>query len=135
MPYCTKQDLIDRFGEAEMIQLTDRAATGEIDDAVLDQAIEDAGGEIDGYLASGGYATPLSPVPRIVTAKACDMARHALYDDHAAEQVRKRYEDAIRFLRAVADGTVKLGVSAPEPVGGNVAQMDGGRQVFGGGGF
>lgn len=135
MNYCTRQDLIDRFGEDELIQLTDRAGTGAVDDAVLDQAIEDASGEIDGYLASGGYATPLSPVPRIVTAKACDMARHALYDDHATEQVRKRYEDAIRFLRAIADGTVRLGVSAPGPVGSNVVEFDAGRSNFGGGGF
>ena len=42
MSYCTRQNLIDRFGEPELIQLTDLDNLGVIDDTVLNQAISDA---------------------------------------------------------------------------------------------
>jgi phage gp36-like protein len=134
MAYCTQQNMIDRFGEEELIQLTDRAGAGTIDAAVVQQAIDDAGGEIDGYVSAAGHALPLDPVPRILTAYACDIARYRLYDDAATEQVTRRYDDAIKFLRNLAQGVVSLGISGAEGTAGT-ADFDGGRQVFGGGGF
>ncbi|HJW81951.1 MAG TPA: DUF1320 domain-containing protein, partial [Acidiferrobacterales bacterium] len=107
MPYVTQQKLIDRFGETEMIQLTDRNNAGTVDAAVLDQAIADAGAEIDGYLA-GRYQLPLAVTPSILVLYAGDIARYRLYDDGATEEVRKRYEDAIKFLRLAAEGKVRL---------------------------
>ncbi|MDH5786403.1 MAG: DUF1320 family protein [Chromatiales bacterium] len=132
MPYCTKQNLIDRYGEEELIQLTDRAGNGVIDDGVLDQAITDAAAEIDGYLA-GRYQLPLAVTPPILTVYACDMTRYRLYDDAATEQVEKRYQDAIKFLRLATDGKVQLGPtsdgSKPAPSSGAV--MESGGRVWG----
>lgn len=128
MPYVTQQQLVDRFGEEELIQLTDRANTGTIDAAVLNQAISDAGSEIDGYLA-GRYQLPLATVPSILALYCGDIARYRLYDDVAREEVRKRYDDAIEFLRLVAKGTVRLGADEPASAGG--AQMETGGRVFG----
>ncbi len=134
MLYCTLQDLVDRFSEAEILQLTDRAHVGLIDEEVLGRAIEDASGEIDGYIAAAGYDLDLDPVPRILAAYACDITRYRLYDDAATDQVTRRYDDAIKFLRALAKGDVRLDARDPEPgVGG--AEFEGGRQVFNGGGF
>lgn len=132
--YCTKQNMIDRFSEGELIQLTDRAHTDEINDTVLNQAIEDAGGEIDGYVVAAGYTPPFDPVPRILVAYACDIARYRLYDDQASEQVTNRYNDARKFLRALADGKVRLDAREPDPGAGSVT-FEPGRQVFKGGGF
>lgn len=132
MPYNTKQNMIDRYGEEELIQLTDRAASGVINDTVLDQAIADAGAEIDGYLG-GRYQLPLAVTPPIITVYACDMTRYRLYDDAATEQVEKRYQDALKFLRLAAEGKVQLGPasdgSKATPAGG--AQMESGGRVFG----
>ena len=132
MSYNTKQNMIDRYGEEELIQLTDRDRDGVIDDAVLDQAIADAGAEIDGYLA-GRYQLPLGTVPPILTVYACDMTRYRLYDDAATEQVEKRYADALKFLRLAAEGKVQLGPaddgSKATPAGG--AQMESGGRIFG----
>lgn len=107
MPYLTQQDLIDRFSQTEIEQLAPDGSGG-IDAAKVDAAIADAGNEIDVYLTSGGYRLPLSPVPPVIEAYACDVARYRLYDDEATEQVNKRYERAIKFLQAVADGKIKL---------------------------
>lgn len=128
MPYVTQQQLIDRFGSEELIQLTDRANAGAIDTAVLNQAIADAGAEIDGYLA-GRYQLPLATAPSILALYCGDIARYRLYDDAARDEVRKRYDDAIEFLKLVAKGTVRLGADEPAATGG--AQMETGGRVFG----
>jgi len=118
MAYCTQADLIDRYGESEIRELTDREGLGEIDPVVVERAIADAGGEIDGYLAAGGYALPLATTPAILAAYACDIARYRLYGNappDATEGPGRRYADAVRFLREVSRGVVRLGFSAAPP--------------------
>lgn len=139
MTYCTRQDLVDRFGEREVILLTDRdGSTGMVVDEVLDRAIADAEAEIDGYLG-GRYTVPLDPVPTSIRRVACDLARYYLHDQAPTDVVRQRYEDAVRFLRAVSRGEVTLGVSESgtpiRPSEGAEIGSDG--RIFGrkGGGF
>ncbi|BBL70331.1 gp436 family protein [Methylogaea oryzae] len=130
MAYAVKQDLIDRYGEAELIQLTDRASLGIIDDTVLGQAIGDAAAEIDGYL-SGRYQLPLASVPSVLVRIACDIARYRLYDQAAAEQVTKRYDDAVAMLRSIAKGELSLGTDgASAPTVANTAQIESAGSVF-----
>ncbi len=136
MPYCTQADLIERFGEAELLAIARDESGMAIDTAVVERACEDASGEIDGYVSAAGYPVPLSPVPRIVIANACDIARYRLYDEHATDQVQKRYDDAVKFLRSVSRGEVKLGISTgPASSSAGSVQMNSGRRVFNGGGF
>ena len=127
MNYATLAGLISRFGETELVQLTDRTGANAIDTAVVDRAIADAAAEIDGYL-QGRYELPLATVPAIITAYACDIARYRLFDDRATEQVTKRYDDAIRFLKLVAKGEVQLGTApggdAPDTTGGPAASAE-----------
>lgn len=113
MPYATKQDMIDRFSAAELVQLTDKGAvrTDAIVDAVLDKALADASADIDGYLA-GRYVIPLSPAPANVTRLACDIARYYLQINEANEQVKARYDAALKFLTKVATGEIKIGATA-----------------------
>lgn len=136
MPYCTQADLIERFGENELIDIARDESGTAIDAAVVERACDDASGEIDGYVSAAGYPVPLSPVPRIVTAYACDIARYRLYDEHATDQVQKRYDDAVKFLKSVSRGEVRLGISTGQgsSSAGSV-KMNSGRQVFNGGGF
>lgn len=110
MAYATRQDMVDRFGETEMIQISDRGipATA-IDAAVVDAKLADAAAEIDGYLGQR-FTLPLASVPAVLKRIATDLARYHLYDDRATEQVTKRYDDAIAFLRGVAKGDLSIGV-------------------------
>lgn len=109
MAYATQQDMLDRFDEAEIIQLTDEKDLGVVDTAILAKALADADAAVDGYLM-GRYTLPLATVPVALTRIACDLARFFLYDDVATEGVRKRYEDALDFLKALASGKISLGL-------------------------
>ena len=108
MSYATQADMIEAFGETELVQLSDRARTGDVGAAVVAAKIADAAAEVDAYLQAK-YTLPLQSVPPVLRRVTCDIARYHLYDDRATEQVTQRYRDAIRFLEALAKGTVALG--------------------------
>ena len=109
MTYATQQNMIDRFGQQELIELTDRNNTGAIDATVLGQALSDANSEIDSYL-SGVTVLPLATVPARLTKLAADIARYELYGARCTDQVRQRYQDAVSFMKQVVMGTASLGL-------------------------
>lgn len=112
MSYATQAELETRFGAAELAQLTDRIEGAVIDAAVVARAIADADAEIDAYLATR-YALPLASVPALLARMACDIARYRLHAEGAPERIRKTYEDAVRDLKAVARGDIKIDGAAP----------------------
>jgi phage gp36-like protein len=116
MTYATTQDMIDRFGQQELAELTDRTNGAVIDATVLGKALADADAEINGYLASR-YTLPLASVPPILTKFAADIARYQLYDVRVTEAVKARYDDAIKFMKDLARGLGSLGLDqVDEPV-------------------
>ncbi|MDR2186863.1 MAG: DUF1320 domain-containing protein [Azonexus sp.] len=123
--YATANDMMERFGEAEVVQLTDRASSD-----VAHQALADATAEIDIYL-SNRYRLPLDPIAPVIRRVACDIARYRLYDNAAPEEVRRRYEDAIRLLKALADGTASLGLPGVVEPNGEAVVVSPGHKVFG----
>ena len=111
MPYCTQQDLVDRFGEDELIQLTDRNDVGTIDSTMVDAAISRAGNRID-LACRNRYALPLDPVDEVIVGIACDLARFRLYEDHPTEAVKQAKDDALADLRLIARGELTLSAAA-----------------------
>lgn len=116
MSYATKQHMIDRFGEDHLIQLTDRAATptGEIDDTVLQAALDAADQEIDSLVAVR-YKVPLNPVPELIKSYACDIARHKLHRFEPPEGVIKEKDAAMKALREIGSGIRVLNADGVEP--------------------
>lgn len=116
MTYATKQDLLERFGDDELVQLTDELAQGEIDDVKVTRALVDADADINGYLANR-YALPLATTPPMIRRLACEIARYHLFNKAPTEAVAQRYRDAIRMLEAIAKGLVGLGLDGVgEPI-------------------
>ncbi len=111
--YATLDHLKTLCGDEELIQLTDRAVppSRQIDVVVVTAALVAATNEINGYVAAQ-YALPLASIPAQLTDLACDIARYRLYKEAATDQVRKRYEDAVKTLTNIAKGIVKLPVEA-----------------------
>lgn len=113
MSYATKQNMIDRYGEDEVIALTDRSNAGVVGDAVLAAALAETDAEIDPYLMAR-YTLPLASVPKVITGFACDITRYRLTGANVTETdvVRLRYKDAIKFFESVAAGKISLGLDA-----------------------
>jgi phage gp36-like protein len=79
------------------------------------EAIEDADGEIDGYL-NKRYPTPLSNVPKVINKFSKDialynlMSRAGIIEDSREGTYLERYKAAIRFLENVAKGLIDIGI-------------------------
>jgi phage gp36-like protein len=110
--YCTPQDLIDRFGQAEIAQLAP-ATPGQVDTARVQRACNDAGDMVDGYLRPR-HTLPLSAVPTILVKLSAAIARFELHlggDRQPTDQVRQDRDQAIAFLKDVAGGKADLGIT------------------------
>lgn len=89
------------------------------DDALqrIDNAVGQAEGMIDGYLAKRGYSLPLSPVPGLVTGWTRDIARYLLHKDRRgiedSDPIVRAYRDALRFLELIGAGKFSLGAEDP----------------------
>ncbi|OGB19446.1 MAG: hypothetical protein A2W72_17935 [Burkholderiales bacterium RIFCSPLOWO2_12_67_14] len=120
MNYATPQDLIDRFGERELIELTDPDLVA-VQSEKVERAIADAQAYADSFIGRV-YTLPLTgcvkPAPVVgdpfatelvappqLTRIAVDVARYYLYKDFAPEnEVYLRYKAAEKELLAIADG-------------------------------
>lgn len=135
MSYATLADLVLAFGEQALIDLTDRDSLGGIDTDVAARALVDSEAEMNGYLGVR-YQLPITVQPERLRAVCCDLARYRLCGDRVTDEVRARYEDAVRWLRDIAAGKALLPGAAVPPAGAPAAQFVQaipGRKVFGGG--
>ena len=100
--------------------IEDPAQREELVIPIIEAAIEDADGEIDGYLAKR-YAVPISPVPKVINKFSKDIAVYNLFsrvgidEGSEAKNYLNRYNAAIKFFTLVAAGTVSIGASADDP--------------------
>lgn len=137
MAYATVEDMVARFSELEVIQLTDRNQDGLIDEDVAAVALADATAEIDAYL--GRFKRPFTDVPPILKRLCCDIARYRLTAANGVlitDEIRNRYKiDVLDLLRAMAKGEVQLGMDdSGEEVAageGGIVFVNGKNKVFG----
>ena len=124
----TSQDLIERFGEFELVQITNEKPRHDsvIDEVVLQGAINDAVSEVASYLLSAGLVKvvgignviylPSAVIPSDLKKKTCDIARYNLYDNGILEVVQTRYDAAIKWLDKVKkDPTMLTGPVIAQP--------------------
>ena len=111
----TRNDMITRFGEREIANLTDHGSGRVVDEDVLQRAIDDAIAEAGSYLAAAGYRDLAEPVPRVLALKVCDIARYYLHQDGDIEIVDKRYKAAIDWLKSLVKEPRLLGLDAAAP--------------------
>ncbi|MES2754883.1 MAG: DUF1320 domain-containing protein [Pseudomonadota bacterium] len=116
MTYATTEQLIERFGESMLVQLTDREAfpTGEIAADVVARALAGTDAEINGSLAKR-YRLPLAAVPELVIELAIAIAIYKLHRFAPDPKIEKDYERALAKLRQIAIGDVLLDVAGVEP--------------------
>ena len=106
--YATRDDMVKRYSLTEVSQLERYLTGGES----VDAAIADAGSIIDGWIGVE-YAVPLEYPPDNIKIFVCDIARYLLWKSKASEEVRRRYDDAMSYLKGVSKGTNVLLVKNP----------------------
>jgi phage gp36-like protein len=113
--YALPRDIINRYPNRDLVQLTNEDPTATtVNTAPLQQALDDASAEIDGYL-EGRFALPLTDPPAVLNRLAADIAIYrlqALRPLHDVEDARRRYDDAVAMLTKVAAGALTLGLAA-----------------------
>jgi len=120
-PYTSAALLIDRYGEEELIQLTDRTGTGSIDDVVLDQSIAAVSDWVDTQVRNR-YVVPLkTPLPNDAIAAINELVRHDLYVQQGTEEVHERQKSAARYWYDIRDGRTSLPGQTPADSGGVIA--------------
>jgi phage gp36-like protein len=161
--YVTPLQLAERPGARELAQVATRERDAIVDDALMDatlrgddrsswpadqvaiaddalariqDAIDEAGGIIDGYVAKR-YTLPLTRTFPVLTAWARAIARYLLHKDrHSLETddtIVRDYRDALKSLQFVASGQFSLGANDPgltDPQDGDV-QFVPGTKIFG----
>lgn len=135
MSYATVADMVERFGEQKLAQLTDRVnkPASTIDNSVVEAALRDAVALANGYL-SKLYRLPLSDVPPVLTRMTADIAFYYLNGTRVAADApeTRNHLAAIAWLKDVAKGLVSLeaeGIAAPQLGDGSV-QVNAPRRQF-----
>ncbi len=99
MAYATVQDMIDRFGESELLQLSDKENTGAINVNRVELALERASSFIDAELGFHGAGEMFDN--KMIVDPCCDIARAFLYDNAMPDVVDERFKKAIEYLRKI----------------------------------
>lgn len=114
--YTNRAEVVNGVGGLErLVQLTDYDNDGLEDAGIVDQAIEDAEGEVNSY-ARKVFAVPFNPVPPIIKTVARKLAVYNLVSQRSqiTETQRLEQEDRIKWLQNLASGKVDPGI-APAP--------------------
>jgi len=115
MAYANLQDMIDRYGERELIDVT-RTLNDDRDVmnvARINRALEEASELVETYLQRR-YQLPLQPIHLAVTRAVCAIARYDLCqgnDREPSEQIKAGRKDALAWLTDVASGKATLDAS------------------------
>lgn len=129
--YATVDEMIARFGEREMIELSDRLEpfAHVVSRPVVEAALADASAEIDGYVQAR-FPLPLSPAPRLLVRICCDLARKFLYRDRPPEAVTTDADTARRQLLQISRGELALEGAAGTPAATDDVRRAGPARVF-----
>ena len=101
--------MVTRFGEQELIQLTDRAEPPlqMIDSSVFNADALRADGYVNGYLRTR-YALPLVTPPVEVVTAAENVTRYYLFGNGAPQYVKDGFDESVVWLKDVQAGKVLL---------------------------
>jgi phage gp36-like protein len=135
MPYVTQAQYIARFGQAELIELTDRSPEpmDAVDSAVYNAAANSADGVVDGYLRSR-YVVPMASVSEDLRFHCGAIVRAILYRDNRTQIVQLDYDNAMLWLKDVQAGRVLLDAATATPAPGvgivGLAQFNTAQNIF-----
>lgn len=125
MAYCSVEEVVKTI-KSDMINailgddyIEDEAERLEKVKPFVEEAVEDAAAEIDGYLAKR-YNVPFEKTPKVLNKFCKDIAAYNLISRKGVDESERektfltRYNAAIAFLTKVAQGIIDIGVEGVE---------------------
>lgn len=124
MTYASLNDLIERAGEDEILQVADRDGDGAADADVVEAALVHADNVANGYLTVR-YRLPLAAVPDLLRTWCVAIARYYLHRDGPPDYVVRDWKAADQALKDMARGLIDLpvGEGEPAPVAGDTGNV------------
>lgn len=116
--YSSAEEIKDMVDEGTMVYLTDDNGAGEVDESKINNAINDADSEINGYIQKR-YPLPLPYIPTVINKLSKDIALYNLFSrrgidkDKNDDTILQRYKNAVKFLENLSKGIVELGITTP----------------------
>lgn len=123
--YCTPQEIMEMIKPDAMNAVIDNGYIENEEERkakllpIIEIAIKDAVGEINGYLTKR-YPLPLSPTPEAINKFAKDIALYNVFSRSGIDTGEResiyltRYKAAVRFLENVAKGIIDIGARKVE---------------------
>lgn len=139
--YCTPTELMEMIKPDVVNTLIGDEYIEDIDvrngkfTKLAEAAIEDADGEIDGYLASK-HPVPLVNTPKIINKLSKDIALYNIFSRIGIDESEResnyltRYKAAVRYLENVAKGITNLGIEEPVKRAGRGFSMSSSSRLF-----
>ena len=126
--HINQADIESRIDHAKLVQLTDDARTGQVNEGVINAIIADAEGSFDSY-ARTRYSLPVPTTQKVkdlclTIAVYILYARRATVKDGILEVKKQMYDNAIKDLQAISKGQAALDVPAAEETKENPASGD-----------
>ena len=124
MTYASLNDLVERAGEDEILQVADRDDDGVADPDVIEAALVHADNVANGYLAVR-HRLPLAAVPDLLRTWCVALARYYLHRDGATDYIVRDAKAADQALKDMARGLIDLpvGEGDPPPVAGDTGNV------------
>lgn len=111
MAYHTLDELKAKLTDRSLIEATDDAVVGTIDEDITTSAAQSAADTIDGYLRSR-YTLPLASVPGLLREISLSLAIYDLFrrrmPENMPESIRLERKNALALLEHIAEGKISL---------------------------
>ncbi len=134
MVYCTQAEVELRIGREELIALADLDEDGTADAATVAEAIQDADGHLNSYLAVK-FTVPIAPVPDVLVKRSTSLAIYFLQlrRNSVTEDVQKEFDWIQKWLADLVAGkaTLDAAVLPAEAAGAATVWYDVQPRVFG----
>ena len=116
MPYALPSDIAAIYGAETLARLTDADGNGVADAGAIERAIAYGDAQIDSYIGAR-YPLPLPNTPTLIKMLSIDIAVYRIAQDHTrlTDEIVRRYDDAIRQLKALSSGTAVLPIPTGAP--------------------
>jgi phage gp36-like protein len=126
MIYATPADLESYLGTEAYERLCDRDDSGAVDVADVEENLANASSLADSYIAKWiPELIAAAATPHALKQHVMNLAVYLIAGDNATEDMRKRYEDALKWLLQVSRGDASLGIPPVDEDGdtGGVARV------------